>query len=113
MQRSHERFCQYAPSLSDAFPKPSNAGRKPGQHQRIQSGQSESDIVIDRHEINTASDADGGSQPNNSSAEEIRFSDPRFDPPKEFELHLRTKLPKAISVYRGKCAFFWYYILDR
>ena len=30
------------------------------------------------------------------------FSDPRIDPPKEFELHLRTKLPKAISKYQGK-----------
>ena len=42
-----KRFRQYVPWLSNAFPKPSNAGRKPGQHQRIRSGQSEPDTVID------------------------------------------------------------------
>ena len=98
-----KRFHQYVSSLSDAFPKPSNVGRKPVQHQRIRSGQSQPDIVIDSHEINTVSDADGGSQSNNSSAEEIRFSDPRINPPKEFELHVRTKLLKAKSKCQGKC----------
>ena len=33
-----KRFRQYVPSLSDDFPKPSNTGRKPGQHQRIRLG---------------------------------------------------------------------------
>ena len=89
--------------MSGVFPKPSNAGRKPGKHQPIRSGQPEPDIVIDRHEINTASDADGGSQLNNSLAEQIRFSDPRVNTPKEFELHLRAKLPKANSKCQGKC----------
>ena len=72
-----KRFRQYVPSLSDIFPKQSNAGRKPGQHYR----QSEPDIMIDRYEINIANDDDGRNQPNNFSAEEIRFYDPRVDPP--------------------------------
>lgn len=68
-QKDHmKRFRQYVPSLNNALLKPSNTGRK---HQLIQSGQSVTDIVIDRHEIDTASNPDGGSQENNSSAEEI------------------------------------------
>ena len=87
-----KRFRQYVPSLSDIFPKQSNAGRKPGQHYR----QSEPDIMIDRYEINIANDGDGRSQPNNFSAEEIRFYDPRVDAPlREFELHFQQPYQKA------------------
>ena len=97
-----KRFCQYTPSLNNAFSKPSNTGKKPRQYQRIRSGYSEPEILIERDEINTATDGDGGNQPNNPSAEGIRFSDSRTDPPKEFELHLKLKLPKAISKCQGK-----------
>ena len=44
----------------------------------MRSGQlEEPDTVMGRHEINVASDANGGSQPSNFLAEEIRFSDSR------------------------------------
>ena len=59
--------------------------------------------MINRDQINTASNADGGIQPNNSLVKEIRFSDPQVDPPKEIELHLRTKLSKVILKCQGKC----------
>ena len=101
VQRSREYISSLVPSLSEVFLL--NAGRKPGQHQRIRSGQSEPDILIDRHKINTVSHVDKGSQPKNCLIEEIRFSDPKFDPPDEFELHLKTTLPKAISKCHYKC----------
>lgn len=73
-----KRFRQYVPWSSDAYLKPSNVGRKSRQDQQIRSGQSEEpDTVIGRHEINVASDANGGSQPSNFLAEEIRFFDSR------------------------------------
>ena len=50
-QRSREKFPQYVRSFSKAFLKPSNAGRKPGQHRCIWLDQSERDILIIRHEI--------------------------------------------------------------
>ena len=49
---------------------------------------------------NIKNNADGGRQPNNSMAEENRFSDPVVDSPKELGLHVRTKLPKP---YQNAC----------
>ena len=34
---------------------------------------------------------------------EIRFSDPREDPPKIFEVHFRKLLPRSIEKCRGCC----------
>ena len=97
------------PSISDSFSKPSNSGRKPGQQKRNCKRQ-EPDIIIDGHETTTSeslaavSHAAGPSQgqaavPSGSesqamSEEEIRFKEPRVNPPKKFELHLRNKLSK-------------------
>ena len=113
-----KKFREYIPSISDSFSKPSNSGRKPGQQKRNRKRQ-EPDIVIDRHEATTseslaaASQAVGpsqsqaavpsGSESQATSAGEIRFKDPRVNPPKEFELHLRNKLSKKISKCQGKC----------
>ena len=60
--------------------------------------------MIDRQKINITKDTDWGNQPNNSSAEETRFSDPRVDPSKEFELHLRhfQKPYQNVRVSKGK-----------
>ena len=58
--------------------------------------------MINIHKINIASDADRESQPNNYLVEKNRFSDPWVGTPKKFELHLRTKVPKAISKCQGK-----------
>ena len=70
-----KRFRLCVPSLSDAFLKLSDTGRKPGYYQRIQLHQSEPDIVVDRHKPKIADNVDGGNQLNNSSPEEIRFAD--------------------------------------
>ena len=114
----HKKFREYIPSISDSFSKPSNSGRKPGQQKRNRKRQ-EPDIVIDRHEATTseslaaASQAvsssqsqaavPSGSESQATSTGEIRFKDPRVNPPKEFELHLRNKLSKKISKCQGKC----------
>ena len=108
------------PSISDSFSKPSNSGRKPGQQKRNRKRQ-EPDIVIDRHEATTSeslaavSQAAGPSQsqaavPSGSESQatsegEIRFKDPRVNPPKELNCRrkLRNKLSKKISKCQGKC----------
>ena len=55
-----KRFQLCVPSLSDAFLKLSDTGRKPGYHQLIQLHQSEPDIVLDRHKPKIADNVDGG-----------------------------------------------------
>ena len=113
-----KKFREYVPSISDSFSKPSNSGRKPGQQKRNRKRQ-ESDIVIDRNEATTSgrpaavSQAAAPSQsqaavPSGSESQatyegEIRFRDPRENPLKESELHLRNKLSKKISKCQGKC----------
>lgn len=44
--------------------------------ENIQSGELEPDMMIDRHAINIPNNADRVSQPNNSSAEKVQFSEP-------------------------------------
>ena len=111
-----KKFRKYIPSISDSFSKPSNAGRKSGQQKRNRK-RKEPDIVIDRHEATTSesltavSQAAGssqsqaavppGSESQGTSEGEIRFKDPRVNPPKESELHLRKKLSKKISKCQG------------
>ena len=44
-----------------------------------------------------------GSESQATSEGQIHFKDPRVNPPKEFELHLRNKLSKKRSKCLGKC----------
>ena len=111
-----KKFREYILSISDFFSKPSNSGRKPGQQKRNRKRQ-EPDIVIGRHKATTTESLAAGSQaagpsqsqaavPSGSESQatsegEIRFKDPRVNPPKEFELHLRNKLSKKYQNARG------------
>ena len=70
-----------------------STGRKASDRHRERSNK-EPDIVIDR--LNR----EQGEPPAESS---ISFKDPREKAQKEYELHLRSKLPSTVSKCRGKC----------
>lgn len=77
---------------------PANAGRKPCYRNR-QRKNCESDILIDRTEQVTSPP----STSTEGSSRGISFTDPRATSEKEYELHIRSKLPKLISKCQGKC----------
>ena len=114
-----KKFREYIPSISDSFSTPSDSGRKPRQQKR-NSKRQEPDIVTDTHEATTSESlaavnqaagpsqrqaaVPSGSESQTTSEGEIHFKDPRVNPPKEFELHLRNKRRKKYQNVRVNVA---------
>ena len=71
---------------------PRNVGRKPGFQQRTRP--TEPSVLIDRI-------TDDNQIPPTGSY--IRFADPRKKPPKVFELHIHTNLPRSVCRCHGNC----------
>ena len=111
----------FEPSLSNSFNKPKNCGRKPGQQVRDRKRLTP-EVITDRLENATlekvrrsenivtseASQEVATSEkivtsekvPTSENKVEIRFADPRKDPPQIFEVHFRKNLPRIIEVSR-------------
>ena len=77
---------------------PSNAGRKPCDRRRKRNDCAP-DIIVDRAEKSACSNTSQVHRENTT----ISFSDPRKQPEKEYELHLKKKLPSTVSKCQGKC----------
>lgn len=115
-RREHvEKFRAYQPTPSNFFRKPRNVGRKQGFSERRRN--EEANVIVDRidefntssteHENSTINAGPSNCDVSQSAAENsqihLRFSDPRIDPEKQFELHFRKDLPRLIKKCQGMC----------
>ena len=128
MNNHLKNFRIFSPTLEQTFSKPSNAGRKPGfkQSKRTQvlptlvvdhhenAGSTSADsqnandnqsTSNDRHENvgSTSADSQNANDNQSTSNEALSFPDTLTKDVKEFELHLRSNLPKSVSRCQGKC----------
>ena len=114
----------FGSSFSNSFNKPKNCGRKPGQQVRdrkrltpevitdhlenatLEKVRRSENIVTSEasQEVATSEKiATSGKVPTSKNKVEIRFADPRKDPPQIFEVHFRKNLPRIIEKCRGGC----------
>ena len=94
-RRDHvQKLRKYKPTASDDFAKPNNSGRKKGFQKRQKS--EEPVIVLDRIEENNLG-------VEKEQDEISRFSDPREEQVKVFEIHFRDSLPRSIKRCQRMC----------
>lgn len=114
----------FEPTLNSSFSKPKNCGRKPGQQVRDRK-RITPDVISDRLQTTTSEKVSRSddivtlepsqnlpraentvsmqNEPTSEKKVEIRFLDPRKDPPQIFEIHFRKNLPRMIEKCRGGC----------
>ena len=82
-------FRQYTPSLDERFPKLSTSGRKSNERKRVR--KKEPEILIDRNN----SDSD--------RAHIMRVENPNASRPVEYQLFLRSLVPRLVERCQGNC----------
>ena len=82
-------FRQYVPSLDEHFSKPSTSGRKSNERKRVR--KKEPEIIIDRN--NSHSDR----------AHVMRVENPNASRPVEYQLFLRSLVPRVVERCQGNC----------
>ena len=82
-------FRQHVPSLDEHFPKPSTSGRKSNERKRVP--KKELEILIDRDN----SDSD--------RAQVMRVENPNASQPIEYQIFLRSLVPRLLECCQGNC----------
>ena len=98
-----QRFRNYFSTPADFYPKPKNAGRKPGYATRKR--REDPTVIFNRiegdEEIHPAGSKSMSQVENVEQG--LRFLDPRQVPKKAFELHLTKYLPRLIEKCQSMC----------
>ena len=109
----------YTPTPSDAFDKPSNAGRKPDSIVRRRKGQP-TEVLLDQiqnsqetlssrgnirlHISKSPTTNEWRSSPSETeNSNNVRFPDPCIDQTKIFEVHMKKDLSKLAKRRQGSC----------